>query len=141
MLLGHAGDMELHGCSTCGGIWLGTACAQKFAEGLPNRAIALAIHHAVNAKDAVETAALIACPVWGCCWRGCAAEAIEALTGVEIGAGIPSLVSYMRCDVVPPLHSIGTTWSHRWTHLARRGPTVGLNRHDAVPPLRSLGTT
>lgn len=65
MLVGHAGGMDVHGCSTCGGVWLGTACAQKFAQGLPRKAIALAAEHAAKAQDTADTNAPIACPICG----------------------------------------------------------------------------
>lgn len=65
MLLGHAGGMDVHGCSTCGGIWLGVTCAQKFSQELPSEAIELAARHSANATDAVATAPVITCPVCG----------------------------------------------------------------------------
>lgn len=77
MLLGHAGGMALHGCSTCGGIWLGSECAQRFSRELPKEALELAAQHGSKARDQVDTSANIACPVCGTAMQRTHAAAAE----------------------------------------------------------------
>ena len=63
LLLGTAADMSMHGCPSCGGIWLGSACAKRFSMALPKEALALAKKHAKSALGRVDTAPNIQCPV------------------------------------------------------------------------------
>lgn len=57
--------MALHGCPSCGGIWLGTECAQRFSLELPQEALAIAAKHRAMASDKVDTAPPVQCPVCG----------------------------------------------------------------------------
>lgn len=65
MLLGHAGGMRLHGCGTCGGVWLGSDCAQRLASALPTEAIEMAARYDEDATVSVDTASKLDCPVCG----------------------------------------------------------------------------
>jgi len=65
MLVGEAGGMSVHGCPSCGGVWLGTECARRFSLELPPEAIELAAKHSALAQESVKTLPLIDCPVCG----------------------------------------------------------------------------
>jgi Zn-finger nucleic acid-binding protein len=63
LYVGHASGVTLHGCAHCGGVWLGSACAMRVAEALPEDAIALAGRVSKSAKRGAETHAPVACPI------------------------------------------------------------------------------
>lgn len=65
MLMGLAGGLSVHGCPTCGGVWLGTECARRFSAELPAEAIELAAKHAILAEESAKTTPLIDCPICG----------------------------------------------------------------------------
>jgi Zn-finger nucleic acid-binding protein len=57
--------MSVHGCPSCGGVWLGTECARRFSMELPPDAIELAAKHSALALESAKTLPLIDCPVCG----------------------------------------------------------------------------
>lgn len=59
------GGLTLHACGACGGIFLGTACAQRLAEALPHDAIRRANHTAASARYVASTLEPLACPMCG----------------------------------------------------------------------------
>jgi Zn-finger nucleic acid-binding protein len=61
--VGHAAGVVLHGCGRCGGVWLATACAQRFAKSLPLDAIKLAARASHGARVVPDTAPAAPCPV------------------------------------------------------------------------------
>lgn len=65
MLVGQAGGLSVHGCPSCGGIWLGTECARRFSMEVPAEAIELAAKHSALAQESAKTLPLIDCPVCG----------------------------------------------------------------------------
>lgn len=65
MLVGPAGGLFVHGCPSCGGVWLGTECARQFSMELPAEALELAAKHAALAQESAKTLPLIDCPVCG----------------------------------------------------------------------------
>lgn len=58
--------LTMHGCPSCGGVWLNPDCAKRFSSALPHDALALASKYAKNAASEVDTAPSVQCPV--CKW-------------------------------------------------------------------------
>lgn len=62
LFAGTASGLTLHGCGTCGGVWLSKACAERLEDKLPADALALADSATTAAQHHPETSRAVACP-------------------------------------------------------------------------------